>query len=89
MGSGVEVEVGDVVSPLNDVGPNLGKGQMAQDQPLEALTRGQAHPIADREGRQPRLLDTAEDERLVAPVRYAGWACPWTDHCCGAMRGVL
>ena len=88
-GSGVGVEVEDVGSPLSGVGPNLGKGQMVQDQPLEALTRGQTRPIADREGHQPLQLDKAEGERLVAPVgRYAGSACPWTDHCCGAMRGV-
>lgn len=88
MGSGVGVEVEDAGSPPNGVDPSLGEGRMAQDRPLEAVTRGQAHPIADQEGRQPLVLDTAEDERLVAPVRYAGSAYPWIDHCCGAIGGV-
>lgn len=87
MGSGVGVEVEDVGSPLNGVDPSPEKGQMAQGQLLEELTQGQARPIADREGRQLLQLDTVEDERLVAQVRYAGLACLWTDHCFGAMTG--
>lgn len=88
MGLEAGVEVEDVVSPLNDVDPSLGKGQMAPGQPLEALIQGQARPIADREGHQPLQLDSVEDERLVPPVRYVGLACPWTDHYCEAKIGV-
>ena len=88
MGLEAGVEVEDVGSPLNDVDPSPGKGQMAQGQPLEAPIQGQARPIADREGHQPLQLDTIEGEHLVAPVRYVGLACLWTDHCCEAKIGV-
>lgn len=88
MGSEAGVEVEDVESPPDDVDPSLGKGQMAQRQPLEAPIQGQARPIADREGHQPLRLDRAEDGRLVARVRCAGLACLWIDHCCEVTTGV-
>lgn len=88
MGSEAGVEVEDVGSRPNDVDPSLGKGRMAQRQPLEAPIQDPALPIADQEGHQPLQLDTAEDERPAVRVRCAGLACLWIDRCCEATTGV-